>query len=214
MSQLFQVKSLDRMIDDAAHGTSQLKRTLGSVPADDPRHRRHHRRGHLLHDRHGGRGRAGSTSAPARPSSISFLLTAIACGFAALCYAEFASMVPISGSGLHLRLRHARRAGRVDHRLGPDHRVRRRQRGGRDLLVRLLPGAAAEPGPRVPGLAGHRLPVGGHGDARRRRRGGQGHRSLDARPRDDARGAGARRGAPPARHSHRLQLPGVPHRDG
>src|SRR5690606_9956497 len=27
-----------------------------------------------------------------------FLLTALACGFAALCYAEFASMVPVSGS--------------------------------------------------------------------------------------------------------------------
>src|SRR5512136_2506426 len=29
---------------------------------------------------------------------ISFVVTAIACGFAALCYAEFAAMVPISGS--------------------------------------------------------------------------------------------------------------------
>jgi APA family basic amino acid/polyamine antiporter len=29
---------------------------------------------------------------------ISFLLTAVTCGFAALCYAEFAAMVPISGS--------------------------------------------------------------------------------------------------------------------
>src|ERR687895_2072444 len=29
---------------------------------------------------------------------ISFLVTAITCGFAALCYAEFAAMVPISGS--------------------------------------------------------------------------------------------------------------------
>lgn len=29
---------------------------------------------------------------------ISFLLTAFACGFAALCYAEFAAMIPISGS--------------------------------------------------------------------------------------------------------------------
>lgn len=29
---------------------------------------------------------------------VSFILTAVACGFAALCYAEFASVVPISGS--------------------------------------------------------------------------------------------------------------------
>ena len=29
---------------------------------------------------------------------VSFLLTAVTCGFAALCYAEFAAMVPISGS--------------------------------------------------------------------------------------------------------------------
>src|SRR5438445_7522186 len=30
--------------------------------------------------------------------ALSFVVTAIACGFAALCYAEFAAMVPISGS--------------------------------------------------------------------------------------------------------------------
>jgi APA family basic amino acid/polyamine antiporter len=30
--------------------------------------------------------------------SLSFLLTAICCGFAALCYAELASMIPIAGS--------------------------------------------------------------------------------------------------------------------
>src|SRR6476646_7205469 len=40
---------------------------------------------------------------PTRPGAgpaliLSFILTAIACGFAALCYAEFAAMIPISGS--------------------------------------------------------------------------------------------------------------------
>ncbi|HOX22990.1 MAG TPA: amino acid permease, partial [Elusimicrobiales bacterium] len=36
---------------------------------------------------------------PTGPSlMISFVLTSIACGFAALCYAEFAAMVPVSGS--------------------------------------------------------------------------------------------------------------------
>ena len=29
---------------------------------------------------------------------LSFVLTAVVCGFTALCYAEFASMVPVSGS--------------------------------------------------------------------------------------------------------------------
>jgi basic amino acid/polyamine antiporter, APA family len=40
---------------------------------------------------------------PTRPGAgpallLSFMVTAIACGFAALCYAEFAAMIPISGS--------------------------------------------------------------------------------------------------------------------
>lgn len=39
---------------------------------------------------------AGDVSGPA--VSVSFVLAAIACGFAALCYAEFASTVPVAGS--------------------------------------------------------------------------------------------------------------------
>ena len=43
---------------------------------------------------------AGDALRPGAGPSIvfSFLLTAVACGFAALCYAEFAAMVPVSGS--------------------------------------------------------------------------------------------------------------------
>jgi basic amino acid/polyamine antiporter, APA family len=41
----------------------------------------------------------GSGAPPAGPGvTVSILITAIACGFCALCYAEFASLVPIAGS--------------------------------------------------------------------------------------------------------------------
>ncbi len=69
--------------------------------------------------------------------------------------------------GLHLRLRDPGRARRLDHRLGPDHRVRGRQRRRGHLLGQLLPhacsrgsgsafptGCAPTTGPRrrIPGL--------------------------------------------------------------
>lgn len=42
---------------------------------------------------------AGATGHPAGPGvAVSILLTAVACGFCALCYAEFASLVPVAGS--------------------------------------------------------------------------------------------------------------------
>lgn len=41
-------------------------------------------------------GKGALTAGPAL--SLSFLLAAVCCGFAGLCYAEFASMVPVSGS--------------------------------------------------------------------------------------------------------------------
>jgi APA family basic amino acid/polyamine antiporter len=42
---------------------------------------------------------SGASGAPAGPGvAVSIVLTAVACGFCALCYAEFASLVPVAGS--------------------------------------------------------------------------------------------------------------------
>jgi len=94
---LFRVKSLDSILHDAEEPEHQLKRALGPVQLT------------LL----GigaiigagifatiGTAAAGDANRPgAGPALIvSFVITAIVCGFTALCYAEFASMVPISGS--------------------------------------------------------------------------------------------------------------------
>src|SRR5215467_11440041 len=48
-------------------------------------------------------GTAAAGQGPGRPGAgpglmLSFVITAIVCGFSALCYAEFASMVPVAGS--------------------------------------------------------------------------------------------------------------------
>ncbi len=88
---------------------------------------------------------------------FSFILLGGACALAALCYAELAAMIPAGGQRLRLLLRHARRSRRVDHRLGPDPRVRRRQRRRRDLVGRLLHHAAPRRGRPAARLADHRL---------------------------------------------------------
>ncbi|RPH53122.1 amino acid permease, partial [bacterium] len=94
---IFRTKSLNAILASAEAPESQLKRSLGAVQLT------------LL----GigaiigagifstvGTAAAGTIDRPgAGPALIvSFILTAITCGFAALCYAEFASMVPVSGS--------------------------------------------------------------------------------------------------------------------
>lgn len=94
---LFRCKSIDSCLADIENPLTQLKKVLGLW--------------HIIALGVGavigagifasiGTAAAGDALRPgAGPAIIlSFILTAIACGFAALCYAEFAAMVPISGS--------------------------------------------------------------------------------------------------------------------
>src|SRR5262252_7229295 len=96
-SHIFRTKSLDALVSEAEEPQHQLKRSLGAFDV-------------VMLGIGGivgagifatiGTAAAGDASRPgAGPALIlSFALTAVACGFAALCYAEFAAMVPISGS--------------------------------------------------------------------------------------------------------------------
>ncbi len=97
LARLFATKRLDDILGAAGHAHSSMKRSLGPVSVT------------LL----GigaiigtgiyatiGTATAGDAMRPgAGPSlMLSFLITAVVCGFTALCYAEFASLVPVSGS--------------------------------------------------------------------------------------------------------------------
>src|SRR5437762_3228550 len=97
MSNLFRTKPLDQLLSDAERPGQQLKRVLGPVQLT----------GLGVGAIVGagifslvGTAAAGDQShAGAGPALIlSFVLVAIACGFAAVCYAEFAAMVPAAGS--------------------------------------------------------------------------------------------------------------------
>ncbi len=96
LSRLFRCKSLDQQAAETIAPQFQLKPALGPV--------------HLLLLGVGaviGAGifssivaavAGGTDQAGAGPAIIlSFVVSAIACGFAGLCYAEFAAMVPVSG---------------------------------------------------------------------------------------------------------------------
>lgn len=94
---LFRVKSLDGILEDAEKPEYKLRRALGPVQL-------------TLFGIGGiigagifatiGTAAAGDVNRPgAGPAlMVSFVITAIVCAFTAFCYAEFASMVPISGS--------------------------------------------------------------------------------------------------------------------
>ena len=89
---LFAKKSLDQMMAHAADSEKGLKRTLGA--------------GNLIALGIGaiiGAGLFVRTAAAAGQAAgpgvtLSFIIAAIGCAFAGLCYAEFASMIPIAGS--------------------------------------------------------------------------------------------------------------------
>src|SRR3954447_3066672 len=94
---LFRTKSLDELIDGTQEEGHQLKKALGPW--------------NLIALGIGaiigagifatiGTAAAGDASRPGAGPALmaSFVLTAIVCGFSALCYAEFASMVPVAGS--------------------------------------------------------------------------------------------------------------------
>ena len=97
MRQLFRCKSLDRLVADTVEPQHQLRRVLGPVQLT------------LLgvgaiigagiFSTVGDAAAGGGKHIGAGPALVvSFILVAVACGFAALCYAEFASMAPVAGS--------------------------------------------------------------------------------------------------------------------
>src|SRR5438094_3837389 len=97
LKDVFRRKSLDALVADLEKPEHRLKKALGPVDVTALGV------GAII-----GAGifaTIGTAAAgdPTRPGAgpgliLSFILTAIACGFAALCYAEFAAMIPISGS--------------------------------------------------------------------------------------------------------------------
>src|SRR3954463_4644842 len=91
-SHLFRTKSIEQLVGDVEHGQKALRRTLTGLDLT------------LL-----GVGAiigtgifvlTGTAAAnQAGPAiTLAYLAAGLACGFAALCYAEFASMIPIAGS--------------------------------------------------------------------------------------------------------------------
>jgi basic amino acid/polyamine antiporter, APA family len=97
MPSIFRVKPLDRLIHESEHGAGRLQRTLGPVQLTSLGIGAIIGAG--LFSTVGTAAAGGADHPGAGPALvISFMLTAVACGFAALCYAEFAAMVPVSGS--------------------------------------------------------------------------------------------------------------------
>jgi basic amino acid/polyamine antiporter, APA family len=94
---LFRTKSFDALLAETAIPDRQLRRTLGPVQLTALGIGAIIGAG--IFSTVGTAAAGGSEHVGAGPAlAVSFLIVAVACGFAALCYAEFASMVPVSGS--------------------------------------------------------------------------------------------------------------------
>src|SRR4051812_16474713 len=97
MAAIFRVKPLSRLIADSERSGQQLKRTLGPLQLTSLGVGAIIGAG--LFSTVGTAAAGGAEHLGAGPAIVlSFVLTAVACGLAALCYAEFAAMVPVSGS--------------------------------------------------------------------------------------------------------------------
>lgn len=94
---ILQTKKLDRLIHESMDPAHQLKRALNAVDLTALGIGAIIGAGIFATT---GSAVAGTVDRPgAGPAlMVSYLLTAVACGFCAFCYAEFASMIPISGS--------------------------------------------------------------------------------------------------------------------
>ena len=91
-SNLLRTKSIEQLVGDVEHGSKALKRTLTAMDLTLLGI------GAII-----GTGRFVLTGTAAASKAgpaivLSYVLAGLACGFAALCYAEFAAMIPISGS--------------------------------------------------------------------------------------------------------------------
>ena len=97
LKDLFRTKPTDELVADAEHTQHRLKKALGPIDVTALGIGAIIGAGIFATI---GTAAAGDATRPgAGPGLIlSFILTGIACGFAALCYAEFAAMIPISGS--------------------------------------------------------------------------------------------------------------------
>src|SRR5438874_5136427 len=97
LKDLFRRKSMDQLVAEAEEPEHRLKKALG--PVDVTAIGIGGIIGAGIFATIGTAAAGDATRPGAGPGLIlSFILTGIACGFAALCYAEFAAMIPVSGS--------------------------------------------------------------------------------------------------------------------